>query len=271
MAWFSFSKTGTGRRLTGLPRLTELLDRDFKRFFLANLLTLAGFIPFGAGVIFSLLSSSILVLIPSCLIGGALAGPVLSCHYDVIYRSLRDAPGRFWTNYKRAWKQNARASILPGMLFCLFIGFYLFTLMLFWWSSSSPSLGTLAVFFSSLLLFTMFFSSYWPQLILFEQTTSRRISNCILFVLRFFWKSLGCAILQIVYWIALLLLLPWSAILLLLTGFWLILFLSNFLMYRSIDEAFHLEEEIAKQFPEQRAFYEDDQEWVRRKQSEPND
>lgn len=258
----------TGRRLTGFSRYTELLGRDFKRFFLVNLLTLLGFLPFVSGVLLSILSSSILILIPACIIGGAIAGPALSCMYDVLFRSLRDAPGKWTENYKHALKQNWRQAVIPGIVFCLFLGFYAFMLMMLWWSTVKPGLGTIALFFFSLLLFTMFFSMYWPQLVLFEQTGKQRIINSFLLMLRYFGKSSGCALIQLLYWAVVVLLLPWSVVLLPLTGIWFILFTANFLLYNTFNAVFHIEEEIAKNFPEQAAFYEDDESWLKRKQEE---
>lgn len=259
---------GTGRRLTGFSRYTELLGRDFKRFFLVNLLTLLGFLPFVSGVLLSILSSSVLILIPSCIVGGVIAGPALSGMYDVLFRSLRDAPGKCMENYKHALKQNGRQAVIPGIVFCLFLGFYTFMLMMFWWSVARPGLGTIALFVFSLLLFTMFFSWYWPQLVLFEQTGKQRILNCLLLMLRYFGKTLGCTLIQLLYWAVIALLLPLSVVLLPLTGIWLILFTANFLLYDTLNKVFHVEEEIAKNFPEQVAFYEDDEAWLKRKQEE---
>ncbi|MDE7298867.1 MAG: DUF624 domain-containing protein [Lachnospiraceae bacterium] len=264
----NFLKGGTGHRLTGLPRYSELLDRDLRRFLLVNLLTLAGLLPFLLGVLAAVLSSSILLLIPACILGGAIAGPALSGMYDAVLRSLRDAPGKCLENYKRAWKQNWRQSILPGILFCVLLGFYLFMLMMFWQAPQLPGFGTLALYLCSLVLFTMFFSLYWPQLVLFEQSGRQTAKNCLLFLLRYFWKTLGCSLLQVLYWGVIVLFLPWSAVLLPLTGLWFILFTANFLLYGTLNEVFRIEEQIAQAFPEQAAFYESDEEWLRRKQSE---
>lgn len=264
----NYLKHGDGKRLIGMARYTELLDRDIKRFFLVNLFTLIGFLPFFIGVLFAILSSSTLILLPACILGGAFAGPALSGMYDTVFRSLRDAPGKCLENYKRALKQNWRQSILPGIIFCLLLGFYLFMLMMFWQASSSPGFGTLALYLFSLLIFTMVFSLFWPQLILFDQGSKQTLKNCLLFLLRFFWKTLGCAVLQIFYWGILVLFLPWSVILLPLTGFWLILFTANFLLYRTLNESFGIEEKITETFPEQTALYESDEEWLKRKQAE---
>ncbi len=259
---------GTGNRLTGIWRYNELLDRDLKRFLIVNLLTLLGFLPFILGTLYAILSSSILILIPSCILGGAAAGPFLACMYDTVFRSLRDAPGKCMENYRHAFKQNWRQSLIPGIVFCLLLGFYAFMLMMFLWAVRFPGWGTIAVYACGIVFTTMFFSLYWPQLVLFEQTGIQRFKNCLLFMIRFCWRTLGCALLKILYWAVIVLFLPWSVILLPFLGVWFILYTSNFLLYNIMDEVFHIEEEIAQAFPEQTAFYEDDETWLKRKQAE---
>lgn len=268
MALFSnfHQPAGTGQRLNGFPRYQELIGRDFKRFLTVNLLTLLGFLPFILGVLFSVLSSSVLVLIPACIIGGTIAGPALSCMHDAIFRSLRDVSGKCLENYKRAWKQNWRQSMIPGIIFCLLLGFYTFMLATFWWAMQLPSLGTLAVYFVGLTLLTMFFSIYWPLIALFEQSAGQRFQNCLLFTIRFFWKTLGCALLQILYWAVIALFFPWSIILLPFIGVWFILFTADFILYNTMNEIFSIEEQISEAFPEQAPFYESDEDWLKRKQ-----
>ena len=60
--------------------------------------------------------------------------------------------------------------------------------------------------------------------------------------------------------------LPWTSILLPFAGVWFILFTADFLLYPAMDEAFQIEEQITKAFPEQAPFYEDDEAWLERKQ-----
>lgn len=272
MAFLFHSNTfsSNGRRLTGFPRYTEVLERNIKKFLFTNILTLIGFLPFGIGVAIAIFSSSILVLIPSCIIGGIFAGPALSCMYDAVMRGLRDAPGKCWENYKHAWKQNWRQSILPGTLFCFMLGIYIFMAMLFWWSARFPGWGTLALYVFSLLLFTMFFSICWPQIVLFKQPFRQCSRNCLLFIIRFFPKTTGIALLQILYWAIMVLFLPWSAMLMPLIGFWFVLYTVNFLIYDTLNDSFQIEEQIANAFPEQIPLYEDDEAWLKRKQEERN-
>lgn len=82
-----------GQRATGLPRYQELLERDWKSFLFADFVTLGLCIPYGLGVGYALLSSSLLVLIPVCVVGGLLVGPAISCMMDALFRSYRVRPG----------------------------------------------------------------------------------------------------------------------------------------------------------------------------------
>lgn len=261
-------RPGNGRRLTGGARYREILGRDLLRFLIVNLLTVLGFLPLIAGVAFAILSSSILILVPACVIGGIFAGPAIACMHDTILRSLRDAPGRLKENYKRALKQNWRQALLPGILFSLMLGFYAFMIMMLWWSQVSPGWGTIALLAFGMLLFFMFFTVYWQLLVLFDQPQKQRIGNCLLFIIRFFWKVFGCAVWQILYWGVLILFMPLSVILLPFTGIWFILFTEDFSLYDTMNEMFEIEKQIAEAFPEQEAVYEDDEAWLKRKQEE---
>ena len=115
-----------GQRAKGLPRYQELLERDWKSFLFADFVTLGLCIPYGLGVGYALLSSSLLVLIPVCVVGGLLVGPAISCMMDALFRSYRDAPRGWWENYCKGMKQNWKSSLLPGIVFCLALGIELF-------------------------------------------------------------------------------------------------------------------------------------------------
>ena len=75
-----------GQRAKGLPRYQELLERDWKSFLFADFVTLGLCIPYGLGVGYALLSSSLLVLLPVCILGGLLVGPAISGMMDALFR-----------------------------------------------------------------------------------------------------------------------------------------------------------------------------------------
>ncbi len=238
-----------GVRLTGFLRYREILERDFKQFFIVDLLTLAGFIPLGAGIAFAVMTSSVLVLIASCVIGGVFAGPAVSGMVDLIFRRLRDCMDDWWYCYKLQWKQNWKCSIVPGIVFSLFVGFAVFMgIMMYLWSDTAPTPGTLAIYFFSIIIAVMFFSVYWPQLVLFNQSVVIRLKNCILFFIKYFWRTLGVAVLQTVWWAVTALFMPWTAFVVPFLGVWFIMFVSFFFLYPKLDKAFSIEIQTAGHF-----------------------
>ncbi len=251
-------------RLTGFDRYREVLERDVMPFFLGGFVTLLGFVPFALGMGYAILSSSALVMLAASVVGGLFAGPFVYAMYDLIFRSLRDAPQNWWPDYRKALKNNWKCALLPGVVLCLFLGCAIFAgMLLYWWAVSLPSIGTTLLFLLSLLLATMLLTVYWPQLVLFEQTGFVRLKNCLLFCIKYFWHTLGVAALQVGYWLLIALFLPWSSILLPLIGLWFILYLANFLLYNDLNQAFRIEEEIQAHFPEQTPVYdtEEDDPW----------
>lgn len=245
-------------RPVGFARYKQVLERDWKRLFVVNLLTLVSLIPFGLGVAYAILSSSVLVLIPACLAGGLIAGPGIAGMYDMILRGLRDNVDDWWHCYKKAMRQNVRAALLPGVVMCLFLGFLIFTCALLWWAETAPSFGTVAILIVSSLLCFMVFSIWWPQVVLFDQRTGIRLKNCILFCIQHFWRVLGVSALRLAWWIITVLFLPWSAFLIPVLGVWYLWYLSNFFLYDQLDSAFRIEEQIAQAFPGQISTHEED-------------
>ena len=205
--------------------------------------------PFALGMGYAVLYSRVRVLIPVCILGGLIAGPGLAGMYDVIYRALRDDCDDWWYSYKKAMGQNWRSSLLPGVVTCVFLGFVIFACALLWWSEAAPTWGTVAILAASLLICTMVFTVWWPQIVLFDQRTVIRLKNCLLFTLQNFSHVLGAALLQLGWCVVMVLFMPWTAFLVPLIGIWYILFLANFLIYDRMDAAFHIEEQIAAAFP----------------------
>ena len=229
-------------RQTGFYRYRQLLNTRFGRWWMVNFLTLIGFIPLAAGIVYAVGASSVLVLLPCSILGGMIAGPFLAGMYDALFRGFRDDPMPWKDAYVRSWKQNWKGSLVPGALLGLMLGLYAFMGMLFWWAETAPSLGTVALYLCSLLLVLVVNSLYWPQLILFNQRTGIRLRNCMLFCIQYFWRVMGAGLLQLAYLALLVLFAPWSLLLLLVTGMWYILFLAQFLLYEQMDNAFHIEE-----------------------------
>lgn len=244
--FFADDSYDESRRMEGFQRYKQLLSFYAGRWVKVNLLTTLGALPLVLGVTFSVLSSSVLVLIPASLAGGAVFGPFLAALYDSLFRGLRDAPGSWWDHYRRSWKQNGRASLLPGALVGLLTGMYVFMMYMLWSAPSFPSWGTLLACLFSAALFIALNLLYWPQLVLFQQSNKDRLYNAVLFTLKYFWRVLGAALLQVGYLLLYVLFAPWTLALVPFVGLWFILLVCELILYRPLDAAFQIEKQFVQ-------------------------
>ena len=142
--------------------------------------------------------------------------------------------------------------MIPGALLGLMCGLYAFmAMLLFWWSETSPSIGTLALYLFSLLFVLVIFTVYWPQMVLFNQSTIIRLRNCMLFCVKYFWRVMGAGLLQLAFVAIYVLFAPWSVLLLPIIGAWYVVFLAQFLIYDQMDSSFHIEEQYESRIEEQ--------------------
>lgn len=118
--------------------------------------------------------------------------------------------------------------------------------MLFWWAETAPSLGTVVLYLFSMLLLLVLSGLYWTQLVLFGQSPTVRLRNCLLFCIKHFGRVMGTALLRLAYLCVLVLFTPWDLLLLPITGLWYITFLSQFLVYDQLEQDFHLEELLGR-------------------------
>lgn len=246
-------------RAEGFDRYREVLERDWTHFLLGGLCSTAAFIPFAIGMGIAFISSSLLVALAAGIIGGAIAGPFLYALIDGIFRSLRDAPGPWLRNYYASVRKNWKSALLPGAAHGVFLSIVIFMgMQMLIWNENAQTAGTIILVITSLTLSAMLFTAYWGQLVLFEQSISIRLKNCFLFCIKYFKRSFCTALMQVVFWIIIVLFLPWSGFILPFIGLWTILFLTFFFLYDSFNEAFSIEEEIKKHFPEQVPRYTED-------------
>lgn len=173
----------------------------------------------------------------------------------------RDARGRLVgiDRYQDVLGRNWKRFFLTGLLtllgclpLALGVGAVAFAgMMLFFWSAVRPTLATVLLYLFSCLLFLVLSTLYWTQLVLFDQRAGVRLRNGLLFVLRYFWVTLGTGLLQLAWWVLMVLFAPWTLLLMPFVGSWFVLFAALFLLYDRLDQAFAIEESISRAFPEQ--------------------
>ena len=231
-------------RKRGLSRLFEILGRDFGSFFKAGMLAFLGALPFIVGMVFSLLSHSLLVMMIAGVAGGMIAAPQIVGVADTVLRSLRDEPGFWWHTYRRTWKANARASLLPGAVLGLIFGGEIF--MYAHLSDLEAGAALIVILFAGILLAVGISTYIWPQIALLDLPFGTLIKNAMFLFLAYLPASLGAMVIQVVYWGAVVLLFPLSAPVFLFTNFWLPMGPSLLIVYKGLDNSFKIEETLRK-------------------------
>lgn len=247
-------KAGTGvekdaPRKTGIGRFFELVGRDMGGMFLANLLACLGFVPVICMVYIGFLANSLVMMLLGAAIGGILAGPVLAGMYDTVLRALRDEAGYWWTTYRKAFKRNFMASVLPGVLYCMVVSLQIFLVyfcfnMLYQGVNVGLPLWVATVL--NLLIFQMLFAYMWPQIVLLDQPLLQTLKNSINCMIAFLPHALAAALVQILFWGVVILCMPLGLLLMLVFGFWFVTEVSCQIVYGDIDRVFHIEENIRK-------------------------
>ena len=185
-------------RKKGLARFWEMLSRDGFAFWRAGMLALLSALPFMLGVWFAVATHALLPLLLAGVVGGALMAPQLVGLNDTILRSLRDEPGYWWATYCRAWKRNAKASLLPGAVFGLLLGAQIFALFHTQWGQNLVLTVVMLVgvfFLSGLALLT------FTQIALLDMSFGGVLRNALLLFLGYLPRA-ALAVLWLLLYVA---------------------------------------------------------------------
>ena len=237
-------ETDYTHRQVGFARYRQLMSFYAFHWLMENMIAAGTVLPLAAGIVYAMLTSSLLVLLPLSFVGGMIWGPFLAGLVDGIMRGLRDAPNNWWKNYQKSLRQNWKGSLLPGGLLGLMVGLFSFSLFVLYRGAAAPSLSTLllvAVGFSAVLWFN---TLYWPQLVLFQQTAALRVRNAILFTVKHSLRVFRAVLLQLVWILLMILFAPWTFIVIPFLGFWFPIFLAQYRIYADLNEDLKIEEQF---------------------------
>lgn len=232
-------------RKKGAARFFEVLGRDIMSFYKASLLCCLACLPGFVLMVLGFVGRSVLLVLLGGVVGGLMSGPCLSGLTDTILRSLRDEPGFFWVTYKKAWRQNWKDSLLPGLVLGLLSGCWLSMLLILPTMQAVPAyiwvcMGAGVLFAAGL------FTYAFAQIPLVRLTPGQFVKNCIFFFLGFLPRTLAAAVVQSAYWLFFVLFLPFSLPLMLVTGFWLPWLIAVMVVYQPLDTSFSVEETIRR-------------------------
>ena len=239
----------TRGRKVGAARFFELLGRDLWPFYKASILCVLGFAPGYAAVLFSTMAASLPLCLLSGAVGGLIAAPVFCGMLDTILRALRDEAGYWWTTYRKAFKQNFKASILPGVLYCvvvtvqIFLVYFCFNLL---YHGTNVGVGMWVATVLNLVIFHMLFSYMWPQVVLLDQPFGQTLKNSVNCMIAFLPHALAASLVTVLFWGLVILCMPLGLLLMLVFGFWFQVEITSQIVYGDLDRVFHIEENIRK-------------------------
>ena len=239
----------TRGRKVGAARFFELLGRDLWPFYKASILCVLGFAPGYAAVLFSAMAASLPLCLLSGAVGGLIAAPVFCGMLDTILRALRDEAGYWWTTYRKAFKQNFKASILPGVLYCvvvtvqIFLVYFCFNLL---YHGTNVGVGMWVATVLNLILLHMLFSYMWPQIVLLDQPLGQTLKNSVNCMIAFLPHALAASLVTVLFWGLVILCMPLGLLLMLVFGFWFQVEITSQIVYGDLDRVFHIEENIRK-------------------------
>lgn len=242
----NFDKPGPGvspdaPRKKGAARFFEILGRDFSTIWMAGLLALISSLPFALLLWFAVSTHSLLPMLAAGILGGMIAAPQIVGLNDTILRSLRDEPGFWWATYRRAWKRNVKASLLPGAVCGLLLAMEIFTA--FHLDISQSVVPAVAVLVALILLAGI--AQYiYAQVALVEVSFGGLLKNALLLFLGYLPRSALGVLWQGIYWAAVALFWPVSSFAVILCSLWLPCLLNLMAIYPALDKSFDLEKTI---------------------------
>ena len=241
----NFSKPGPGispnaPRKKGAARYFEVLTRDFSTFWMAGLLAMISSLPFALGLWFAVTTHSLIPMLLAGILGGMLAAPQIVGLNDTVLRALRDEPGYWWVTYRRAWKRNAKASLLPGAICGLLLATEIFTAF----HTETGSVAVMVAIFVALILLAGIAQYLYAQVALVDLPFSSLLKNSLMLFLGYLPRSALGILWQGLYWAAIALFWPLSGAVLILTSLWLPCSLSLLAIYPALNKSFDLETKI---------------------------
>ena len=234
------NETPVQGRKVGIARFFELLGRDLWPLYKSGILCVLGFLPGTALAVFGMMAGSALLTVVGGVVGGLVGGPFLSGMIDTVLRALRDEPGYWWVTYRRAWKRNAKASLLPGAICGLLLAMEIFTAF----HIETGSVAVMVAIFVALILLAGIAQYLYAQVALVDLPFSSLLKNSLMLFLGYLPRSALGILWQGLYWAAIALFWPLSGAVLILTSLWFPCSLSLLAIYPALNKSFDLEAKI---------------------------
>ena len=209
MAFFkpNYSKPGPGvpkdePPKKGIARFFEIMGRDFGNLLKLNLLVvLCCLLPmtFLLLSIFSILwgSGGYLLYFLLALASGILVGPARTAEAYVISKMLRDDPGFVWHDFKKAFKENFKLSVAPGLLYVAIMGSQVLGFVIFFAAEQRPGIMWAAFLILSCGLTMVVAPYFFAQAPYLDLSARILLKNSLLLGVRNLPRSVAGGVLQL--------------------------------------------------------------------------
>lgn len=267
----NFNRPGPGvpknaPKKKGIARYFEMLFRDFSTLWKASMLLSICMIPmlvvifllfaplfdyFVSGNVASLLPlSMILIFILLIGVSGMLLGPALCACHSVILKIVRDEPGFFWHDFKKAWRSCWKQSYLISAVFSMLIALDFVSLCLFFGGSHQNATDglTSTLLLGCIVLSLVIFFGVWfiscLQIVFMNIPTAGVLKNSLLLLFGRLPRMVPATLIHIVFLLACFLWMPLAPIIFLIGVPGLIMLWTDMLAWPPMDEVFKLEEQL---------------------------
>lgn len=256
-----FSKPGPGvpknaPRKKGFPRLFEILGRDFGNLVKLNLIYLLfvlvpvvclvfTYISYLAGVGLFMLLAAVLG-IAACIP----LGPATTGMYYCVSKMLWDEPGFIWHDFKKAFKENFRLTVGPGIAYGVLTGSQVLAFLLYNHMEVDMGIPMMALFFFSVLFVAMAAPYFFVQAPYLNSSVSELLRNSFMLAIGFAPKSLLAAVLGTGLLVAQVLAFPLTLPIILFFGFTMPCLFSLMWVWPVVDKQFEIEKTLRKRAEE---------------------
>lgn len=185
-----YNKPGPGvpknaPRKKGFGRLFEILGRDFGNLVKLNLLYQLCVLPAEVFLFLAVVGWAagtggfVLVFGLAALLLSFPVGPATTAMYYIVGKMMRDEPGFLWHDFKRVFKENFRAMLLPGMLFALVIGAQIMGVLYYLAGPAGTGVALVAAYLLSVLVFAMASPYFFVQSAYVELGVGAKLQNSV--------------------------------------------------------------------------------------------
>lgn len=174
----------------GFARFFEILMRDFSTIWRSSLLLTLCCIPLGLVVSFGWVYRQYLGMLAIAavlyMLAALLVGPALCAGHTVMFKAVRDIPGYFWHDYKKAWKSCWRQAAPISSLFCALAAMECISLGMFFTVEEKPSAFFLGFIVLGMLLVVGIWLMVLAQIVYLDMGLFPMVKNALLL---FFGKA----------------------------------------------------------------------------------